>query len=178
MHRRRKMQRFEVIVNNIQRELEELRDINKSLVKENDSLRMKIRVLEGVDEVENVYEGEDNTYLTDILDRENYPKRFCGVRRAVTFLAMNYRMTKLGDFRGKSILDLIEIPGMGVLRCKEMIKFLDNHGVSIEMPPIYSIESKVTESDYETIREIYKLCNLTYTKRAARLYNKNNTSCI
>lgn len=127
------MEKFSSIVANIERELHELKKINEALREENFFLREQLAMTNKIDDNDKISLGEvfNSFYLKDD-SRGLREKTFHSVLQTGEFKVV-------GDFRGKSIYDLIQIRNARYAMWAITLIVIEHYGVHIEVPNLETI---------------------------------------
>ncbi len=120
------MDKFDLIIENIQKELLVLKEINQSLRDENASLREQQGMSVNNNDIYNISlsEASDNfSIVDDYFGRKT--------RMISCFSRAGYK--NLGDFKDKSIHDLIKVKNAGIISCAVLIVLLEHYDIHIDM---------------------------------------------
>lgn len=139
------MKKFDKIIVNIQKELLELKEINQSLREENASLRGQLGL--------SVINDNDDLSLEKVFNEISLTDDFNGKKTNTFSCCLRSGFHKIGDFRDKSIYDLIKIHGVGANACAILIILLEHYDIHIEIPDLESINDYNTG---KTIKKIYE----------------------
>ncbi len=139
------MKKFDKIIVNIQKELLELKEINQSLREENASLRGQLGL--------SVTNDNDDLSLEKVFNEISLTDDSNGKKTNTFSCCFRSGFHKIGDFRDKSIYDLIKIHGVGANACAILIILLEHYDIHIEIPDLESINDYNTG---KTIKKIYE----------------------
>ena len=139
------MKDFDEIIANIQKELLELKEINHSLREENVSLKKQLGMSTSND--------TDHLLIVDVFNDFCLIDDHNGTKTALKHGLTRSGYNVIGDFRNKTITDLIKIRSTGSSRCAVLIILLEHYGINIELPDL-EIFSETDE--YKTIRKLYE----------------------
>ncbi len=150
------MKNFYEILTNIQRELNELREINLSLRMENNYLRQQLGMPANSDNGLSIDDAFKYVYLKDDS---------VGMRlRAINGLKRAGYMN-ISDFNGISIYDLIKIRNTGPSSCAIWILVFQHYGIHIELPDLDKVaspkDSRVLQKVYEQLPEFKERIEFT-----------------
>lgn len=139
------MNDFDKIIANIQKELLELKEINHSLREENVSLKKQLGMSTSND--------TDHLLILDVFNDFCLIDDHNGTKTALKNGLVRSGYKVIGDFRNKTITDLIKIRSTGSSRCAVLIILLEHYGINIELPDL-EIFSETDE--YKTIQKLYE----------------------
>lgn len=139
------MEKFDKIMANIQKELLELAEINQSLREENASLREQLGM--------SISNDNDDLSLEEVFNEFSLKDDRNGKKKSTFSCCKRSGYCNIGDFRGKSIYDLIKIRGSGVITCAILIILLEHYNIHIEHP---DLESICGSEWYKTTKKIYE----------------------
>ena len=139
------MERFNKIIENIQKEVLELKEINNTLQKENAYLKKQLGI--------SVFNSNDILSLEEVFKKFYLEDDFNGQKHRVYSCCIRSGYKNIGDFRDKSIYDLIKLRSAGVGVCSILIVLLEHYDVHIDLPDLKSIRNF---DKCSTIEKIYK----------------------
>lgn len=137
------MKNFDEIIANIQKELLDLKEINNSLREKNVSLRKQIGISARNDDLllENVF---SNFVLRNDAN---------GLKTATYHSLGRAGYCNIGDFRNKSIIDLVKDRRISPSRCVILIVLLEHYNIHIKLPDLESIAGSC---ELKNIKQIYE----------------------
>lgn len=134
------MDDFNKILENIEKELAELRKINVELVNENQFLRAKLGMPERCMRNEILIRDVFNKFHFNGFDRDELKTR------ALNVLIRGGNFKTVSDLKGKNITDLLSIRNSGPETCAIIVLVLEHYGVQISMETTWNnYKSKVSK---------------------------------
>lgn len=111
---------------------------NDALKKENLLLRAKIQILEAKLETAGLSENKDEDLsLTKVFEALSFKGRISYGMNTRTFNCFHRAAyATIGEFKGKTINDLLKVRNAGVNSCALMVVVLEHYGISVAFPDI------------------------------------------
>lgn len=118
---------------------------NDALKKENQLLRIKIQILEAKLEAVGLSENKyEDLSLTKAFEAFSFKGRIPYGMKTRTFNCFHRAgYATIGEFRGKSINDLLNVRNAGVDSCALFVVVLEHYGISVAFPDINGQVRKV-----------------------------------
>ena len=136
---------FDLIISNIERELEELKEINTALRKENEYLRNKIGLAE--------LEKTEDISLEEVFTHLEIHSDTCGLKTKAYVRLNGMGVQRVSDFKRFDFESLINHKQVGPLICTVIIIILEHYGVKIELK---SFCHERTVKQIENLLPIYR----------------------
>ena len=125
--------------------VKELRELVEALIEENTMLREQLGMSTSND--------TDHLLIVDVFNDFSLKDDHNGTKTALRNGLARSGYKVIGDFRNKTITDLIKIRSTGASRCAVLIILLEHYGINIELP---DLEIFSETDDYKTIQKLYE----------------------
>lgn len=142
------MKDFNAIIENIEKELLELKKINQFLMEENTTLRMQLAMP--------IQKDNDELSIEEMLEQFYVKDDSHGIQARLKLLLKRGGFKVVGDFRGKNIYELLKIRGTGPVMHAIIIIVLEHYGIDIEIPNLEKETTRKPREIQQIIEEVTK----------------------